>query len=105
MNASRTNCFSIELARIRISNALTSAQHCFKLRSAGSRGGLSTKIHAVTDALGNPTRFLLGQAHDLVGSDVLLTDLSAGAVIADKTLTSATASTPSPSCSAGARPS
>src|SRR3954466_14502467 len=35
MNASRTNCFSIELARIRISNALTSAQHCFKLRSAG----------------------------------------------------------------------
>ena len=51
-----------------------------------SRGGLSTKIHAVTDALGNPTRFLLtpGQAHDLVGSDVLLTDLSAGAVIADK---------------------
>src|SRR4051812_5962568 len=51
-----------------------------------SRGGLSTKIHALTDALGNPTRFLLtpGQAHDLVGSDVLLTDLSAGAVIADK---------------------
>jgi transposase len=49
-----------------------------------SRGGLS--IHALTDALGNPTRVLLtpGQAHDLVGSDVLLTDLSAGAVIADK---------------------
>jgi transposase len=48
-----------------------------------SRGGLS--IHALTDALGNPTRVLLtpGQAHDLVGSDVLLTDLSAGAVIAD----------------------
>ena len=40
----------------------------------------------MTDALGNPTRFLLtpGQVHDLVGSDVLLTDLSAGAVIADK---------------------
>jgi 3-hydroxy acid dehydrogenase / malonic semialdehyde reductase len=37
MNASRTNCFSIELARIRISNALTSTQHCFKLRSAGVR--------------------------------------------------------------------
>ena len=43
----------------------------------------------MTDALGNPTRFLLtpGQAHDLAGSDVLLTALSAGAVIADKTLT------------------
>jgi transposase len=51
-----------------------------------SRGGLSTKIHALTDALGNPTRLLLtpGQAHDLVGSDVLLTHLSTGAVIADK---------------------
>lgn len=49
-----------------------------------SRGGLS--IHALTDALGNPTRLLLtpGQAHDLVGSDVLLTHLSTGAVIADK---------------------
>src|SRR4051794_39544037 len=34
MNASRTNCFSIELARTRISNVLTSTQHCFKLRSA-----------------------------------------------------------------------
>src|SRR4051794_39720756 len=40
MNASRTNCFSIELARIRISNALTSAQHCFKLRSAGGQAVL-----------------------------------------------------------------
>ena len=42
-----------------------------------SKGGLSTKIHARTDALGNPTGFYLtdGQAHDLNGSDVLL-DLS-----------------------------
>jgi len=31
-----------------------------------SAGGLSTKIHATTDALGNPTSFMLtrGQAHD-----------------------------------------
>ncbi|MFC3506681.1 MULTISPECIES: IS5 family transposase [Acinetobacter] len=42
-----------------------------------SKGGLSTKIHARTDALGNPTGFYLtdGQVHDLNGSDVLL-DLS-----------------------------
>jgi len=42
-----------------------------------SKGGLSTKIHARTDALGNPTGFYLtaGQAHDLNGADVLL-DLS-----------------------------
>lgn len=39
-----------------------------------SRGGLSTKIHATVDALGNPTGFHLapGQAHDLEGADALL---------------------------------
>jgi transposase len=51
-----------------------------------SRGGLTTKIHARTDALGNPTGFLVtpGHVHDLAGADVLLTDIVAGAVIADK---------------------
>nr|WP_277061519.1 IS5 family transposase [Rivihabitans pingtungensis] len=51
-----------------------------------SRGGLSTKIHATVDALGNPTGFLLtpGQAHDLQGADALLKDTPAQAVIADK---------------------
>jgi hypothetical protein len=36
-----------------------------------SRGGLSTKIHALVDALGNPIGFFLtgGEAHDLVGAD------------------------------------
>ena len=51
-----------------------------------SRGGLSTKIHALVDALGNPTGFALspGQAHDLEGADALLPDLAADALIADK---------------------
>src|SRR5690242_3327395 len=51
-----------------------------------SRGGLSTKIHALVDALGNPTGSALspGQAHDLEGADALLPDLAAGALIADK---------------------
>ena len=51
-----------------------------------SRGGLSTKIHATVDALGNPTGFFLtpGQACDLDGSDVLLADVPADTVIADK---------------------
>ncbi len=33
--------------------------------------GLSTKIHALVDALGNPVNFFLtgGEAHDLVGAD------------------------------------
>ena len=47
---------------------------------------MSTKIHATTDALGNPTGFHLtaGQAHDLEGADVLLTASKAQTVIADK---------------------
>jgi len=51
-----------------------------------SRGGLSTKIHTTTDALGNPTGFYLtpGQAHDLEGADQLLPDVKAGIVIGDK---------------------
>lgn len=47
---------------------------------------MSTKIHAMCDALGNPTGFYLtaGQAHDLEGADVLLDDLQAEALLADK---------------------
>jgi transposase len=51
-----------------------------------SRGGLSTKIHATVDALGNPTGFFLsgGQASDLDGADALLPEVEAPTVIADK---------------------
>jgi transposase len=47
---------------------------------------LSTKIHATVDALGNPTGFVLtaGQACDLDGADLLLPDLAAEVLIADK---------------------
>ena len=51
-----------------------------------SRGGLSTKIHTMADALGNPIGFFLtgGEAHDLVGADHLLPEMQAGTLIADK---------------------
>ncbi len=51
-----------------------------------SKGGLSTKIHALADALGNPIGFHLtpGQACDLDGADVLLKELAADTLIADK---------------------
>jgi transposase len=47
---------------------------------------LSTKIHVTVDALGNPTGFHLtpGQAHYLLGADVLLTNTAAKAILADK---------------------
>ena len=51
-----------------------------------SKGGLSTKIHATVDVLGNPTGFHLsgGQACDLDGANALLLDLSANTILADK---------------------
>ena len=47
---------------------------------------MSTKIHATTDALGNPVGFHLtpGQSHDLEGADALLPGSKAQTVIADK---------------------
>ena len=47
---------------------------------------MSTKIHALVDALGNPTAFALsgGQAHDLFGADQLLPGMAADVLIADK---------------------
>ena len=51
-----------------------------------SRGGWSTKIHATVDALGNPTNFYLtaGQVADVVGADVLISELNAPVMLADK---------------------
>jgi transposase len=50
------------------------------------KGGLSTKIHATTDAIGNPLSFHLtpGQACDLDGADLLLPKLAADIILADK---------------------
>ncbi len=47
---------------------------------------MSTKIHTLVDALGNPLAFYLtpGQAHDLEGADVLLPLMAADMLLADK---------------------
>ena len=47
---------------------------------------MSTKIHALVDALGKPLAFLLtpGQAHDLAGADALLPQIAAELLIADR---------------------
>ena len=51
-----------------------------------SRGGLTTKIVALVDALGNLVRFVLlpGQRHDSVGAAPLLEGIAIEALIADK---------------------
>lgn len=57
-----------------------------RTRLWGVRGGLTTKIHMLADALGRPLRFILtgGQAHDIVTAAALLDGMKGGAVIADK---------------------
>lgn len=51
-----------------------------------SRGGLTTKIHTLTDAQGRPLRFILtgGQAHDSTTAAELLAGRTTTGVIADK---------------------
>jgi len=51
-----------------------------------SRGGLTTKIHTLTDAQGRPLRFILtaGQAHDCTTAAELLANRAPAGVIADK---------------------
>lgn len=58
-----------------------------KKQSIGrSRGGITTKIHAVTDALGYPLKIMLsgGNVHDVSLTEELLSDMQAKAVLADK---------------------
>ena len=51
-----------------------------------SRGGLTTKIHLLADALGRPLRLLLtgGEVHDSRAAEAMLEGAEGGAVIADK---------------------
>ncbi len=51
-----------------------------------SRGGFSTKVHALCDALGNPRRFVLtpGQRADITQAETLLTGETPAIVLADK---------------------
>src|ERR1700681_4503584 len=51
-----------------------------------SRGGLTTKIHALVDALGNPVELMLtpGQDHDLTCAEPLLENADPRALLGDK---------------------
>lgn len=51
-----------------------------------SHGGLSTKIHAAVDALGNPIRVLLteGQALEYMTADAVTAGFQADYIVADK---------------------
>ena len=76
---------------VRVHQHGTGARGGTKTQAIGrSRGGLTTKIVALVDALGNLVRFVLlpGQRHDSVGVAPLLTDLDFAALLADKAVDS-----------------
>ena len=86
-----------DVQRVMIDSTITRAHAC-AAGAAGStaeaealgrsKGGFSTKIHAITDALGNPLDFILtgGQASDIGQAKNLLalTPEGAGALLGDK---------------------
>jgi transposase len=51
-----------------------------------SRGGLTTKVHALVDVLGNPRNLMLtpGQDHDLTCAQPLLENANPCALVGDK---------------------
>ena len=51
-----------------------------------SRGGPTTKIHVIVDALGNPLALSLtgGQVHDITQAETLTAEIQAEALLADK---------------------
>src|SRR3977135_3845301 len=73
-----------------LSYALINTVWCAKKNGAQaigrSRGGLTTKVHALVDALGNPCKLMLtpGQDHDLTCAIPLLENADPGALLADK---------------------
>ncbi|MGR9087286.1 MAG: IS5 family transposase [Gammaproteobacteria bacterium] len=90
-------CQYPDLQQVLIDSTITRAHAC-AAGAAGSssaaealgrsRGGFTTKIHAITDALGNPLDFILtaGQASDIGQAENLLalTPEGADALLADK---------------------
>src|SRR5262245_1371051 len=56
-----------------------------------SRGGPSTKVHAVVDALGNPIRLALspGQTHEMKLASEVLADVADAYVVGDSAYSSA----------------
>jgi transposase len=69
------------------STATARAQKVTQSQAIGkSKGGMTTKILALTDALGNLVRFVLlpGHRFDTVGVAPLIKDLAFGGLIADK---------------------
>lgn len=58
----------------------------FKQEIGRSKGGLTTKTHAIVDALGNPLRIKLtaGNVHDINPANAMITDCFSDYFLADR---------------------
>jgi transposase len=71
---------------VRISIVLERVKRGAVQATGRSRGGLTTKIHAIVDALSNPVAFSLtvGQVHHPKQSEVMLEKIEPNALLANK---------------------
>ena len=78
--------FMIDGSVIRANQCAAGYKTGFKENLGRSRGGFSTKIHALSDALGNPVKFILspGNEHDITHAEELVKDLRNTKILADK---------------------
>lgn len=78
--------FMIDGSVIRANQCAAGYKTGFKENLGRSRGGFSTKIHALSDALGNPVKFILspGNDHDITHAEELVKDLRNTKILADR---------------------
>ena len=70
----------IDSSIVRAHQHATCIQNGVKKHIGRSRGGLTTKIHAIVDAKGLPLQIMLsgGQEHDSLAAHTMLEDLPSG---------------------------
>ena len=77
----------LDSTAIKVHNTLVGLKRGYHEETGRSRGGLTTKVHAVTDGLGNPLRFLLssGNCNNIRVAQTLLEpfDLNGKLILAD----------------------
>lgn len=78
--------FMIDGSVIRANQCVAWYKKGFNENLGRGQGGFSTKIHALSDALGNPVKFILSPRndHDITNMEGLVKDLKNTNVLADK---------------------
>ena len=79
--------YAVDATYVRVHAHGTRARGGYRAQAVGrSRGGLTSKVHLLTDALGNPVRFVVtgGERNDITQAPALLPPGSSAEVICDR---------------------